>query len=120
MGAGVRKMLKKAFSKVLERQNLQNQTRSELYTNDNKSKYSSNPKDIFKSEKLFYQKLYTKYTNSKAASTKFLSKIPNIKKLSKEQFNLYEAKISLDEIIKFIDSQTNNTSSGNEGLTVEF
>ena len=56
----------------------------------------------------------------KAASAKFLSKIPNIKKLSKEQFNLYEAKISLDEIIKFIDSQTNNTSSGNEGLTVEF
>ena len=113
-------MLKKAFLKVLERQNLQNQTRSELYTNDNKSKYSSNPKDIFISEKLFYQKLYTKYTTSKATFAKFLSKIPNIKKISKEKFNLYEAKISLDEIIKFINSETNNISSGNEGLTVKF
>ena len=41
----------KMFFKVLEKQNLQNQTISELYTDDNKSKYSSNPKDIFKSEK---------------------------------------------------------------------
>ena len=39
----------KTFFKVLERQKLQNQTISELYTDDNESKYSSNPKDIFKS-----------------------------------------------------------------------
>ena len=44
----MRKMLKKAFFNVLERQNLQNQTRSELYTNDNKSKYSNNLKDILR------------------------------------------------------------------------
>ena len=31
----------------------------------------------------------------------FLSKIPNIKKISNEHFNLCEAEISLDEIIKF-------------------
>ena len=30
-----------------------------------------------------------------------LSKIPNIKKMSNEHFNLCEAEISLDEIIKF-------------------
>ena len=30
---------------------MQNQTIFELYTDDNKSKYSSNPKDILKSEK---------------------------------------------------------------------
>ena len=36
----------KTFFKVLERQNMKNQTISELYTDDNKSKYSSNPKDI--------------------------------------------------------------------------
>ena len=41
----------KTFFKVLERQNMQNQTIFELYTDDNKSKYSSNPKDILKSEK---------------------------------------------------------------------
>ena len=36
----------KTFFKVLERQNRQNQTISELYANDNKSKHPSNPKDI--------------------------------------------------------------------------
>ena len=50
MGAERRKMLK-IFSKVLERQNLQNQTIFELYTDDNKSKYSINHKEIFKSAK---------------------------------------------------------------------
>ena len=39
------------FFKVLERQNMQNQTIFEWYTDENKLKYSSNPKDIHKSEK---------------------------------------------------------------------
>ena len=37
---------RKTFFKVLERQNLKNQTIFDLYSDDNKSKYSSNPKDI--------------------------------------------------------------------------
>ena len=41
----------KTFFEVLERQNMKNQTIFELYTDDNKSKYSSNPKDILKSAK---------------------------------------------------------------------
>ena len=49
----------KTFFKVLERQNMQNQTIFELYNDDNKSKYSSNPKDILKSAKKI-MKLYTK------------------------------------------------------------
>ena len=49
----------KTFFKVLERQNLQNQIISELYTDDNKSKHSSNSKNILKSAKNFYEKLYT-------------------------------------------------------------
>ena len=48
-----------AFFKVLERQNMQNQTIFELYTDDNKSKYSSNPMNILKSAKKI-MKLYTK------------------------------------------------------------
>ena len=36
----------KIFFKVLQRQIMQNQTVFELYTDNNKSKYSSNPKDI--------------------------------------------------------------------------
>ena len=39
----------KIFYKVLERQSMQNQTIFYLYTEDNKSKYSSNPKVILKS-----------------------------------------------------------------------
>ena len=37
------------FFEVLERQNMKNQTIFELYTDDNKSKYFSNPMDILKS-----------------------------------------------------------------------
>ena len=51
--------VKNAFFKVLERQNMQNQTIFKLYTDDNKSKYSRYPKDIFKSAKRI-MKLYTK------------------------------------------------------------
>ena len=72
----------KPFLKVLERQNLENKTISELYIDDNKSKYSSSPKDIFKSTKRLYETLYTKETT---ATTEFLSKIPNRKKISSEQ-----------------------------------
>ena len=39
----------KTFFKVLERQNMQNQTISELYTDEQKSKYSSNPNNFYSS-----------------------------------------------------------------------
>ena len=48
------------FLKVLERQNMQNQTIFELYIDDNKSKYYRNAKGIFKSAKKNYENLYTK------------------------------------------------------------
>ena len=44
----------KLYSKYLK-ENMQNQTIFELYTDDNKSKYSSNPKDILKSAKIFME-----------------------------------------------------------------
>ena len=111
--------LKKKFLKGLERQNLWNQTILELYTDDNKSKYFSNSKGIFKSANTIYKKLYTMETASKAATTEFLRKISNWKKISNEQFILSETKTSL-EIIKFVNSQTNNKSPGNDHLTAEF
>ena len=64
-------------------------------------------------------KLYTKWTST-AATTQFVSKIPNRKKISYEHYNLCQAEISLDEIIKSIISETNNKLPGSEGLTVEF
>ena len=44
-------------------------------------------------------KLYTKCTST-AATTEFVWKIPNRKKISHEHFNLCEAEMFLDEIIK--------------------
>ena len=98
----------KTFFKVLGRENLQNHTICELYSNDNKSKYSANRKDIFKYSKINYETLYIKETTSKAA-TEFLTKIPNRKKTSNEQLNFCKVKISLGEIIKPINSQKNES-----------
>ena len=84
---------------------MQNQTIFELDTDDNKSKYSSNPKGILKSaKKKKRRKLYTKRTSTAAANTEFVQKIPNRKKISNEHFNLCETEISLDETIKSINS----------------
>ena len=80
------------FFKVVERLNLEDQTISELYTDDNKSKYSRNSKDNFKFEKKFFEKLYSKETTSKFSATKFFSKSPNRKQIFNEQFNLCEVK----------------------------
>ena len=99
---------------------MQNKTISELYTDNNKLKYSRSPKNILESEKHFYEKLNTKETTSKAATIEFLSKILNGKKTSKEKFNLCEAKISLHEIIKSINSQANNISSKTMALQRNF
>ena len=63
---------------------MKNQTIFELFTDDNKSKYSSNAKDILKSAKKI-MKLYTKSTST-AATTEFVWKIPNKKKISNKHF----------------------------------
>ena len=49
-----------------------------------------------------------------------LNKIPPNRKISKEHFKLCEAEISLEEITKAINSQKNNKSPGNDGLTAGF
>ena len=51
----------KIILKVLERQNPHNQTISQLHTDDNISKYSRNPKGLFKSAKKFYETLKTNF-----------------------------------------------------------
>ena len=93
---------------------------SELYIDDQKSKYSNNPSEILKSAKNVYQNLYTRDKVSESATEELLNKIPPNRKISKEHFKLCEAEIYLDEIIKAINSQKNNKSPGNDGLTAEF
>ena len=53
------------------------------------------------------EKLYTKRTST-AATTEFVQKIPNRKKIYNEDFNICEAEISLDEIAKYINSEIIN------------
>ena len=64
-------------------------------------------------------KLYARWTST-AAATEFVCKFSNTNKISNEHFNLCEAELSLDEIIKSINSETNNKPPGNDGLTAEF
>ena len=59
---------------------MQNQTKSELYTDNKKSKYSSNPNDILKSARNYFEKIYIKETTSKSTIVEFFSKISNRKK----------------------------------------
>ena len=110
----------KTFCKILERQHMQNQTISEIYTDDKKSKYSSNPKDILKSAKNFDGNLCTRENVSASAINELLNKIPNIKITSNEHFTLCEAENSLHEIIESINAQKNNKFPGNDGLTAKF
>ena len=75
---------------------------------------------ILKSEKIYiYQKLHVKRTST-TATTECAGEIPNKKKKSNEYFNLCEVEISLDEIIKSINFETNNKPPGNDGLKAEF
>ena len=97
---------------------MKNQTIFELYTDDNKSKYSSNPKDILKSAKKNYGTLHQ--VNIHSCYYWICLQIPNRKKISNKHFNLCESEISLDETIKSINSVTNNKPPGNDGLTAEF
>ena len=97
----------KTFFQVLEKQNLQNQTMSELFTDDDKQKYSRNPSDIFKPAKKIMKHFTPMKQLPKRLLLNFLAKFLT-KKISNEQFNLYEAKISLHESIKSMNSLTMN------------
>ena len=63
-------------------------------------------------QKIFFEKLYTKETTSKGATTEFLSKIPNRKKISNKDFKLYKTETFLDETI--------NSQTSNDGLKPVF
>ena len=90
MGAGGQKNVPKLSSKYL----MDRMCKIKQYLNYInwwcKSKCSSNPKDILKSEKKGNEKLCTKETTFKAATTEFLSKISNRKKISNEEINTCE------------------------------
>ena len=55
--------------------NMQNQTISELHTDDKETRYFSNPNDVPKSSENFYEKLYTKTQSSKLLLLDILAKL---------------------------------------------
>ena len=59
--------------------------------NQTNTKHLSNTEDIFKSAKNFLEKFNTKEDSSKTTISKFLIKIPNRKKTSKQQYNFCKA-----------------------------
>ena len=110
----------KSFFNILERQHMQNQTISELYIDEEKSKTSVYPKDMLNSAKKFYESLYTREKISQPAINELLNKIPINKKISNEHFKLCETALSIVEVLNAINSQKNNKSPGNDGITAEF
>ena len=83
---------------------MQNQTIFELYTDDNKSKYASNPKDIVKSG------------NKKLMKNSTPSELPQLLLLNLFGKFLIERKY----LMNTINSETNYKPPGNDGLTAEF
>ena len=64
------------------KKNMENQTRSELCTDDKNQIILGTLMIFFKSGQSFYQKLYTKVTTSKTATAKLFSTISNRNKTS--------------------------------------
>ena len=58
--------------------------------------------------------------NFTTSTSEFLNKIPNRNKISNELFNLFEAEISVEQIIKSINSEANSKFPGNDSHTAEF
>ena len=90
------------------KQNMQNQAISELYTDDKRSKYSSNPNDILKSAKNLYELLYTEEKISKTPTLELFTKTSKL------------ASIFLEKVKKSTSSQKNNKPPGKDGPTAEF
>ena len=82
----------KTFSKVLESNNMRNQTRSEFILMIINQNIPASLLAFSNLKKNFYKKFYTKEVTFKTATTEFLSQIPNRKNVYDEQFHLCEAK----------------------------
>ena len=79
----------KLFLKVLERKNVQNQTISEIYTDDKKSKRSSNPTDILKSANKFIWKILYQRDNFQTTTAEFITKISSRKIQNSQEMMAY-------------------------------
>ena len=98
LGASIRWKLEgekcsETFFKVLERKNMQNQTRPEFILMIINQNILASLLTFSNQQKHFYEKFYTKEATFKTATTEFLRQILNRKNISNGQFHLFEAKI---------------------------
>ena len=98
---------------------MQNQKISELYTDNNKSKYSSNSKHTIKSWKNFVKNPTPSTQLPKLLLVDFLARLLTEYLMNNLPFNLWGKNI-VDEIIKSINFQTINKFQDNYGLTAQF
>ena len=115
------KITQKPFSKYLK--DMICKIRQNLNYDDNKSKYSNNPKDISKSAKKCMKHFAPRRQLPKLLLRNFLPKFLRERRYLMNNLTL---KISLDEIIKSINFQTKksidfqtNNSPGNDDVTTE-
>ena len=80
----------------------------------------SNPKDIIKSANNFMKNFTPRRQLPKLVLLNFLAKFLTKRKYIRIDLSFFEAKISLDDIIKSINSHANNKVPGNDSLTAEF
>ena len=66
------------------------------------------------------ENLYTKQDTSKTNISKVLNKNPKRKKNLKQQYDLLEAKISVEKVTKSVGPQVDNKSSAIDRLNAEF
>ena len=66
------------------------------------------------------ENLYTKQDTSKTNMSKVLDKNPKRKKNLKQQYDLLEAKISVEKVTKSVGPQIDNKSSAIDRLNAEF
>ena len=76
--------------------------------------------DIVKETKYFYEHLYKQEQINDVNSEEIIPEQESIPKLTEEQCNSLEGKISKDEVLSTLKRMKNGTSPGSDGFMVEF
>ncbi len=104
----------------LEKRNYNNKVINKL--KDSKKQIVTDPKLILNEEKEFYQNLYSSKVDSNkvdpATYEQIFSTVPN--KLTQEESDSIEGKISEQELLAALKSTSNGKSPGSDGFTSEF
>ena len=107
----------KYFLCIEERNKAESHLRKVVKTNDQET---SDPTEIIRSLKDFYSSLYTRRSNKTEDECIAYLRNINIPKLTDDERNVCEGKLTKMEIWYTLNSMGNNRSPGNDGLSKEF